>query len=77
MEFVFLRWTRLRLAMEPFPSYLEPLTESSIIGVFGAIGAWYIWGINMVLFYMVHLGIAFVLDHILLTIVQGVPVSLF
>lgn len=65
------RWTRLRLTMEPFPSVLEPLTESIVIGLMATWAVWHLWEFSAIFFFIKHLLLWFFLDYMLLRSVQG------
>ncbi|CAH3133276.1 ceramide glucosyltransferase-like [Pocillopora verrucosa] len=66
-----IRWTRLRLTMEPFPAVFEPFTESPIIGLMSCWAVWHLWEISFILFFVEHLAVSFLLDYILLRYIQG------
>ncbi|EDO33721.1 predicted protein, partial [Nematostella vectensis] len=66
-----LRWTRLRLTMEPLLAAFEPFTECLMIGVLASWAVWQLWAFSIVLFFIKHLLLWFLLDFILLRIVQG------
>ncbi|XP_065069867.1 ceramide glucosyltransferase-B-like [Rhopilema esculentum] len=65
------RWTRLRLTMEPFPQCLEPLTECFVIGLCMALAVNYFTNRSIIFSFAQHCLIWFVSDQILLRIVQG------
>ncbi|XP_029200146.2 ceramide glucosyltransferase-like [Acropora millepora] len=65
------RWTRLRLTMEPFPSVLEPLTESVVIGILASWAVSHLWAFSVAFSFIKHLLLWFFLDYLLLKTVQG------
>ncbi|CAH3173135.1 unnamed protein product [Porites evermanni] len=65
------RWTRLRLTMEPFPAIFEPLTESVVIGLLASWAMSYLWEFSAALMFIKHILVWFVLDFILLRCIQG------
>lgn len=62
--------------MEPFPSVLEPLTESVVIGILASWAVSHLWAFSVVFSFIKHLLLWFVLDYMLLKTVQGVGVYL-
>lgn len=64
------RWAKLRVAMLPLVIIFEPLSECMVIGACAA------WAVNVLFqwdvlgFYLVHILVWFLLDWILLSIVQ-------
>jgi len=66
------RWTRLRLTMEPFPAIFEPLTESAVIGLLTCWAVRHLWEFSAILFFIKHILLWFLLDYLLLRCLQGV-----
>jgi len=66
-----IRWTRLRLTMEPFPQCLEHLTECLVIGLLFALSVNHFMDRPVLLSLVQHCLFWFVSDQILLKIVQG------
>lgn len=64
------RWAKLRFAMVPHTIVLEPLSECMILGIMAA------WSLNFLLqvdpfaVYLFHLLLWFLLDYVLLSVVQ-------
>ncbi|VVC43821.1 Hypothetical protein CINCED_3A000159 [Cinara cedri] len=69
------RWVKLRIAMVPHTIILEPLSECLILGACAAWSAHTLSGgsIDPYAFYMVHILVWFLLDWILLNIMQDGP----
>lgn len=69
---IFCRWVKLRIAMVPHTIILEPLSECLILGACAAWSAHTLSGgsIDPYAFYMVHILVWFLLDWILLNIMQ-------
>lgn len=63
------RWTKLRLNMIPSAKF-EPFTECYLIGAVGALSLYHIYGYSVVQVFLVHVSIWFVLDQVLLTILE-------
>lgn len=64
------RWAKLRVAMLPLVIIFEPLSECMVIGACAAwaVGVLFQW--DVLGFYLVHILVWFLLDWILLSIVQ-------
>lgn len=65
------RWAKLRVAMLPPTIILEPLSECMVIGMCASWAASLLFGWDSVVFYMIHILLWFLLDWILLSIVQN------
>ncbi len=63
------RWTRLRVAMLPFPSLLEPFSECFCISLLGALSAKFL-GFSFLVFLISYVIIWFLSDMVLLKIVS-------
>lgn len=66
------RWVKLRIAMVPHTIVLEPLSECLILGACAAWSAHTLSGgsVDPYAFYMIHVLVWFLLDWILLNIMQ-------
>ncbi|XP_064404838.1 ceramide glucosyltransferase-B-like isoform X2 [Halichondria panicea] len=64
------RWTRLRVAMLPFPSLLEPFSECFCISLLGALSAKFL-GFSFLVFLISYVIIWFLSDMVLLKIVSN------
>ncbi|XP_034239673.1 ceramide glucosyltransferase isoform X2 [Thrips palmi] len=73
------RWVKLRLAMIPLTTLVEPLSECVILGAASAWACHYLFKWDPLVFYMVHLLIWFLCDFVLLKIIQNgsLPFSKF
>lgn len=69
------RWAKLRVAMLPPTIILEPLSECMVIGAAAAWSVSILFGWDSLVFYMVHILIWFLLDWVLLSIVQNGTLS--
>ncbi|GLV39391.1 Glucosylceramide synthase [Carabus blaptoides fortunei] len=65
------RWAKLRVAMLPPTIILEPLSECMVIGAAAAWSVSILFGWDSLVFYMVHILIWFLLDWVLLSVVQN------
>ncbi|KAK0395804.1 hypothetical protein QR680_001437 [Steinernema hermaphroditum] len=68
------RWIKLRVAMLPHTIILEPLQDCLMSGVIGSFSAYYLFEINPVLYFLIHIGYWCTCDYILLTVMQNGPV---
>lgn len=73
------RWIKLRLAMIPLVTLIEPLSECVLLGAATAWACHYLFKWDPLVFYLVHLLIWFLCDFILLKIIQhgSLPFSKF
>ncbi|XP_063219452.1 ceramide glucosyltransferase-like isoform X2 [Bacillus rossius redtenbacheri] len=73
------RWAKLRVAMVPFTIVLEPLSECMVLGACASWAASFLFNLEPCSFYLVHILVWFLLDWILLSIVQNgsLPFSKF
>lgn len=68
------RWAKLRISMVPFTALLEPLSECMLMGLAASWAASFLFGWDPITLYLVHILIWFLLDWILVSIVQvGFP----
>lgn len=65
------RWTKLRCAMAPHTIILEPLSECLILGAFTSWAVYLVFKWDPIVFYLVHVLLWFLLDYILLSIIQN------
>ena len=70
--FVF-RWAKLRVAMVPHTILLEPLSECMVIGACASWAVSFLFKWDPLVFYLVHILVWFMLDWILLSIIQVSP----
>ncbi|KAJ1525825.1 hypothetical protein ONE63_009026 [Megalurothrips usitatus] len=73
------RWIKLRLAMIPLTTIIEPLSECVLLGAASAWAFRYLFRWDPLVFFMVHLLIWFLCDFVLLSIIQhgSLPFSKF
>jgi len=64
------RWAKLRVAMVPYTILLEPLSECVVIGACASWAVWFLFSWDPLVFYLVHVLVWFLLDWILLSIIQ-------
>lgn len=69
LMFVF-RWAKLRVAMLPLVIIFEPLSECMVIGACTAWAVSVLFQWDVLGFYLVHILVWFLLDWILLSVVQ-------
>lgn len=65
------RWAKLRVAMVPYTILLEPLSECVVIGACASWAVWFLFSWDPLVFYLVHVLVWFLLDWILLSIIQN------
>ena len=65
-----IRWTKLRFAMVPQVTVLEPFSECMLMGGLSSCSAAILFQWDPVVFYLVHVLVWFLLDWILLGVVQ-------
>ncbi|CAG0886321.1 unnamed protein product [Darwinula stevensoni] len=73
------RWAQYRYASKPLRFVLEPFLECLFLGLEGAWAARMLFGWNPLLFFSLHVLIWFILDLILIKVVNGghMPVNMF
>lgn len=69
------RWAKLRAAMVPHTILLEPLSECMVLGAFASWAVSFLFKWDALVFYLVHILVWFLLDWILLCIVQNGSLS--
>eukprot|EP00096_Caligus_rogercresseyi_P011465 TRINITY_DN4509_c0_g1_i1.p1 TRINITY_DN4509_c0_g1~~TRINITY_DN4509_c0_g1_i1.p1 ORF type:complete len:407 (-),score=30.66 TRINITY_DN4509_c0_g1_i1:383-1603(-) len=67
------RWAKLRSAMIPTTILFEPISECFCIGLLASWAVFHLWRIDPVLFFICHVVLWFIMDWILLCIVQNDP----
>lgn len=67
------RWVKLRSAVQPFIVLMEPISEWLILGLIMSWAVTVIFGWSPVAFFFVHTLVWFLLDYILLRIIQNGP----
>lgn len=74
-----MRWIKLRSTLVPSTIFLEPISESVILGMLISWSVSVLFGWCPLVFFFVHILVWFLLDYILLRVVQGgtVPFSKF
>ncbi|KDR09706.1 hypothetical protein L798_15636, partial [Zootermopsis nevadensis] len=65
------RWAKLRVAMVPHTILLEPLSECMVIGACASWAVSFLFRWDPLVFYLVHILVWFLLDWILLSIIQN------
>lgn len=65
------RWAKLRIAMVPAMILLEPISECMLLGALAAWAANWLFGWDPLVLYLVHVLLWFLLDSLLLSIVQN------
>lgn len=73
------RWIKLRLAMIPLTTIIEPLSDCVLLGVASAWASHYLVRWDPLVFFLVHLLVWFLCDFVLLSIIQNgsLPFSKF
>lgn len=66
-----IRWAKLRIAMVPFTILMEPVTECLLLGALGALAARCLLQVDLIVFYLVHVLSWFMLDWLMLCVVQN------
>uniref|UniRef100_A0A1I7WRR0 Ceramide glucosyltransferase n=1 Tax=Heterorhabditis bacteriophora TaxID=37862 RepID=A0A1I7WRR0_HETBA len=69
------RWMKLRIAMLPHMMLVEPLQDCFISGLLGSLSAWYLFGINFILYSIIHCFAWFLCDYALIRTLQNGPLS--
>ncbi|XP_071453422.1 ceramide glucosyltransferase [Hetaerina americana] len=69
------RWAKLRVAMVPYTIVFEPLSECMVIGGIASWAVSFLFNLDPLVFYLVHILVWFLLDWILLSIIQNGSVS--
>lgn len=64
------RWAKLRIAMLPVMILLEPMAECMVLGACASWAVNLLFGWDSLVFYLIHILVWFILDWIILTIVQ-------
>ena len=64
------RWAKLRIAMVPTTIIFEPMSECMMLGALAAWANYWLFQWDPVAIYLMHVLVWFLLDYILLTIVQ-------
>ncbi|RZF36784.1 hypothetical protein LSTR_LSTR015610 [Laodelphax striatellus] len=70
------RWIKLRLKMVPFVTFLEPFTQSLLIGFLASWAGTYLFAWNPVAVFMVHIFLWFICDWTMFTIVHNGPLRI-
>ena len=68
------RWTKLRTALLPMTCFLEPLSQSMLVGVLVSFAVTVLFQWNSLVFFFVHTLLHFIMDYSLLRIVQNGPI---
>lgn len=69
------RWIKLRLAMVPQWTLLEPFSECMLLGFLGAISCSFLWAFNPFLVFIFHIILWSICDYNLLCIIQNGPLT--
>ena len=67
----FLRWAQLRAAMVPVTILLEPLSECMLLGLATSWALFYLFFLDPVFFFLLHVLIWFAMDLMLIKVVQN------
>lgn len=67
------RWAKLRIAMVPFTIVFEPISECMMLGALAAWATCWLFACDPIVVYLLHILCWFLLDWILLSIVQNGP----
>jgi len=67
------RWAKLRIAMVPATILLEPISECMVLGAMAAWATYWLFACDPIVVYLLHILCWFLLDWILLSIVQNGP----
>lgn len=65
------RWTKLRAAMIPVTTVLEPFSECLLLGILSSWAVFYLLHWNPLAFFFVHVLIWFLMDWILIRVIQN------
>lgn len=65
------RWIKLRFAMIPLITFLEPLSECMLLGLIESSIHAYLWAFNPYIFFLLHVTVWLLLDYKLLCTIQG------
>ena len=73
------RWTKLRAAMMPLTTFLEPFSECILMGLLTAWSVFYLFCWDPLLFFLLHILIWFLMDWVLIHVVQNdsLPFNMF
>lgn len=69
------RWIKLRFAMVPHWTFLEPFSECLLLGFLGAISISFLWAINPLMIFIFHIVIWLAFDYTLLRTIQNGPLT--
>lgn len=70
------RWIKLRFAMVPHWTLLEPLSECMLLGFLESLVYYYLWSFNPYTFFLAHVISWYILDYKLLRIIQNGPLEI-
>lgn len=70
------RWIKLRFAMVPLWTLLEPLSECMLLGVLQSVAYCYLWAFNPYTFFIAHFIVWLLLDYTLLRTIQNGPLDI-
>lgn len=69
------RWIKLRYAMVPHWTFLEPLSECLLLGFLGAISISFLWALDPLAIFIFHIVIWLAFDYTLLRTIQNGPLT--
>lgn len=69
------RWIKLRFAMVPQWTILEPFSECMLLGLIGAISISFLWALNAYVIFTLHVLTWFIFDYKLLSTIQNGPIT--
>jgi len=69
------RWIKLRFAMVPQWTLLEPFSECMLLGLLGALALSFLWPVNPYAVFLIHLVLWLGFDYNLICTVQGGPLT--
>lgn len=69
------RWIKLRFAMVPQWTLIEPFSECMLLGLLGATSISFMWAFNPVTVFAIHVLVWFLLDYKLICSIQNEPLT--
>lgn len=69
------RWIKLRFAMVPQWTLLEPFSECMLLGLLGSFSVSFLWALNPFVVFSIHVLLWFLLDYKLLCTIQDGPLT--
>lgn len=69
------RWVKLRFAMVPQWTLIEPFSECMLLGLLGALSISFLWALDPFAIFLFHILLWFLCDYKLLCIIQNGPLT--